>query len=728
MLVSVVNRTNSITDGEVQKAIRAINRQISEDFEPYWGFGGQLRLEGRIGDTADRQNLADLRGEAILYLWDHADVQNALGYHDKNASGIPYGFVFTELSAQLGEPWSVTLSHEALELLGDPQGNLLVQGPHPVEAGKDVYHWFEMCDAVQSQTYEIDGVRVANFVLPLYFTPGEQSGGRNDFLGAMGSSGQGLQSFGVAPGGYIGYYDPVSRGARTYAQPSDDKAKQRLAIKARSHYGRGFMRKQGSHVGAMAERHLKALAATPLAADLAAVDPIKHVVVLMLENQSFDRVLGGMSRINPQIEGVRDQKPYTNSGEGGQPVEQAARHDYVIARDLDHEHEAVLQQIAGGDMSGFVKSFLARYPDATGDELAQVMGYFPFGDTAADDALPAIHQLAREFAVCDHWFSAMPGPTWQNRFFAHSSTSLGHTQMPSLRSVGGLRFYYQETIFDRLSDAGISWRIFHDGVPQSIVLTRLLTRFLTWRGYDDMDDFFELTKGPADQFPAYSFIEPAYFGRQENDQHPPADMRDGEALIASVYNALRAKKELWESCLLVVLYDEHGGFFDHVNPPATVPPDAHTHEWAFDRLGVRVPAILVSPWVDKGVIKTVFDHTSLLRYLCDKWDLPPLGQRMQAQAGSARANSFASELTKRTTPRGDTPEAITVQAPLAAGMLDSAEPPIEGSREALLLYVQSLPDTGDAPVLKARARRGALLSPDEAVRKLQRLRDASPKK
>ena len=102
MIISVVNRSGSISDEELQGVVRAINRQITEDFEPYWSFGAKLRLEGTVGKKPDVESLADLRGDAIIYLWDKVDVENALGYHDTNAFGIPYGFVFTELSKKLG--------------------------------------------------------------------------------------------------------------------------------------------------------------------------------------------------------------------------------------------------------------------------------------------------------------------------------------------------------------------------------------------------------------------------------------------------------------------------------------------------------------------------------------------------------------------------------------------------------------------------------------------------
>lgn len=242
MIISVINHTNGkIADEQVHEAIRAINRQIREDFEPYWSLGARLRLEGRSGPKPDKQGLADMRGDAVLYLWDKTDVDDALGYHDANNRGIPYGFVFTELSKALKESWTVTLSHEALELIGDPEVNLLVQGPHPTKPGKYVFHWYEMCDAVQAETYGIDGVEVSNFLLPLYFTGGEEKGGRNDFLGRA-FKGATLRSFGVNPGGYLGYYDPETGQHETYSMRGDKLAARRLKIKLRAKGARRSVR------------------------------------------------------------------------------------------------------------------------------------------------------------------------------------------------------------------------------------------------------------------------------------------------------------------------------------------------------------------------------------------------------------------------------------------------------------------------------------------------------
>ena len=246
MIISVVNMSGgAVSDTDLQRAIRAVNRQIREDFEPHWGFGARLRLEGRSGrKRRSGFNSADMRGEAVLYLHDVARIRDAEGFHVQNADGIPYGFVFLEVSKKLTEAWTVTLSHEALELLADPELNLLVQGPHPKHPSRTAYHWFEMCDAVQDESYEIDGVSVSNFVLPLYFTSSEERGGRNDFLGTV-ASGRTLRSFSINPGGYINYFDPsLGRRGQDTTYSADERAQQRLKVKAQLRVGRGKIRRR----------------------------------------------------------------------------------------------------------------------------------------------------------------------------------------------------------------------------------------------------------------------------------------------------------------------------------------------------------------------------------------------------------------------------------------------------------------------------------------------------
>lgn len=236
MLISVVNHTNGkLSDEKVQEGIRAVNRQLAHDFKPNWHVSAELRLEGTIGAKPAASRLPELRGDAIIYLWDEVNVDDALGFHERNAQGIPFGFVFTELVKELDEPWTVTLSHEALELVGDPEVNLLVAGPHPADPELEVFHWYEMCDAVQDERYKVDGIWVSNFVLPLYFTADQERGGRNDFLGRLNrKTGLPLQSFGINPGGYIGFYNPQTREDETVALNGDKMARHRLAVKSRA--------------------------------------------------------------------------------------------------------------------------------------------------------------------------------------------------------------------------------------------------------------------------------------------------------------------------------------------------------------------------------------------------------------------------------------------------------------------------------------------------------------
>jgi hypothetical protein len=237
MIISVINHTQGLlSDAEVQRAIRAVNRQIAEDFAPHWSLSATLRLEGQnpaIGGPIAQnalQNAVDMRGDAIIYLWHPMNVRIALGYHSRNFLGVPYGYVFPALSERIGEPWTVTFSHEALELVADEQVNLLVMGPHPLDRGTTVFHWYEVCDAVQQERYLVDGLPVSNFLLPLYFTNSEEFGSRNDFLGRS-YGGRPLRSFGVNPGGYIGFFNPRSGEHELYFAEGDLVALNRLREK-----------------------------------------------------------------------------------------------------------------------------------------------------------------------------------------------------------------------------------------------------------------------------------------------------------------------------------------------------------------------------------------------------------------------------------------------------------------------------------------------------------------
>jgi hypothetical protein len=295
MIISIVNHTKGkVTDEELQTAIRAINRQIAEDFVPYWSMAATLRLEGRSATEPDSAQAADMRGDAVIYLWDEVDVDGALGYHFQNNRGIPFGFVFTSIAEEIGEPWSATLSHEALELIGDPETNLLVIGPHPDPAeDREVFHWFEMCDAVQAETYEIDGVKVSNFVLPLYFTgtrETDEPGARNDYLGRA-YKGQALRSFGINPGGYIGFFDPETGKHDTYSLRGDAMAKERYEVKLQAKETRRAIRYGSPELRAKLQR--KALAGGRRGAAAVA----RPALVVCSLTEESEAVVGGPGRL-----------------------------------------------------------------------------------------------------------------------------------------------------------------------------------------------------------------------------------------------------------------------------------------------------------------------------------------------------------------------------------------------------------------------------------------------
>jgi phospholipase C len=418
-------------------------------------------------------------------------------------------------------------------------------------------------------------------------------------------------------------------------------------------------------------------------------DPIEHVVVLMLENHSFDEMLGCMRSVYPTLEGVDPKHPASNPNYLlDSMVIQAPKTARTIANDPQHDLDNVLRQIgtSAAPCQGFVSDFAHSYPQSTTPERELVMGYYDLAAQAELDSLPTLHTLARNFAICDHWFSSMPGPTWPNRFFVHSGTCLGHVKMPSGVFHPNLHLYNQVTIFDLLQRKGVPWSIYYGDFPQTLVMTRLWTHL---DHYHRMNQFVQDALGDEKDFPQYAFIEPTYFGSGQNDEHPPTDIWKGEALIATVYNTLRQNEALWQTTLLIVVYDEHGGFFDHVFPPAAVPPDDHTSEYSFAQYGVRVPAVLASPWVAPGVIATEFDHTSLLKYLVEKWGLESgqLGRRTD----DANTNSLAPQFLS--VPRTDAPQKLLVPSP-AIVPLDTATPTmLTGHQEALVAfshYLESL--------------------------------------
>ncbi|MFL5330028.1 MAG: alkaline phosphatase family protein [Gemmataceae bacterium] len=420
----------------------------------------------------------------------------------------------------------------------------------------------------------------------------------------------------------------------------------------------------------------------------AATDPIQHVIVLMLENRSFDQMLGILKVEYPELEGIDPTAPRrSNVDHEGNRFEQIETRETVVDPDPHHDLASVLQQIEAQlpkpkDLApnyslmeriwrglaylcnvicsylkrkrpvlktlgarpyegNFVAVYSVQQPPPTTKQRQQIMAYYPLG------FLPAMHALAHAFTICDHWFSSLPGSTWPNRLFVHSGTSLGRASTPEIwHDFKSYHLYDQPTIYDRLTEAGITWRIYHDGLPQTLSLANQQKRENA-ACYRKMEHF-ESDAQHATEFPQYVFIEPCY-KPHGNDDHPPNDTMNAQQLIADVYNAIKANGKLWDSTLLVIIYDEHGGFYDHVTPPDAVPPDGHHVDYTFTQLGVRVPALLVSPWVGRGVFSKQLDHTSLLRYLSDKWKLGPLGKRVTA------ASSFEDAILSTRRPDNELP-------------------------------------------------------------------------
>src|SRR3954452_10090748 len=194
------------------------------------------------------------------------------------------------------------------------------------------------------------------------------------------------------------------------------------------------------------------------------IDPIKHVIVLMLENHSFDQMLGCFQSLFSELDGVDAENPRSNSGIDGKSFVQRESFDPVVDPDPMHELSHVEAQLADNN-GGFVAEDQREYQDRGDLDAQKIMDYFGL------DALPSLHALGRSFAICDRWFSSVPGPTWTNRFFAYSGTSRGIVEMPE--SVGDTDLYLhfdQDTIFDRLNAGGIKWRVYFGDVPNSLVL------------------------------------------------------------------------------------------------------------------------------------------------------------------------------------------------------------------------------------------------------------------
>ncbi|TMD69428.1 MAG: phosphoesterase, partial [Chloroflexi bacterium] len=436
-------------------------------------------------------------------------------------------------------------------------------------------------------------------------------------------------------------------------------------------------------------------------------DRIKHVFVVMLENRSFDHMLGlsnihGIDAVSGQpttIDGLNARNDW-NLDLHGNKVYASSPADWNMLYDPGHEFNDVKEQLCGAECnyprinnSGFVISYSKIDPANPGE----IMKCY------APDQLPVLTTLAQEFAVCDHWFSSMPGPTWPNRFFVHAASSAGLDHSPAPQTMADailFRGYTFEngTIYNRFDKANLGWTIYKgDAFPQSLAISGMNIRALEGR-FKDFKDFSGDLNNPG-YTTTYAFIEPNYGHAFVGDftcgdsQHPKDDVTRGERLLKTIYETIRNSPH-WESSVLIITYDEHGGFYDHVPPPQTVAPgDATTdaannlNHFDFRQLGVRVPAVIISPFIPKGVIdSTSYDHTSVLATVESIFGLQPLTER------DKHANTL-NHLFSLTTPRRDAP--TTLPAPSDSGFRCPGD--TVASAATRLLVTDAAPATEPVP-------------------------------
>jgi phospholipase C len=325
--------------------------------------------------------------------------------------------------------------------------------------------------------------------------------------------------------------------------------------------------------------------------------PIENIVIVMQENRSFDHYFSGLTHGGVITAGTDGRKHIENT----------------CTPDIPHSWNAVHKQWNEGAVDGFITA-------ASGDENA--VSYYDERD------LPFYYALAREFAISDMHFSSLLGPTFPNRLFFFAGTSFGliKNNLPPTHDELGRR---SKNMFEELVDAGIDFRVYASDVPSSAMFLHTYT--------DYMDKMLPIeryfTDVAAGTLPAVSVVEPRYtFGR--NDEHAPSNIQLGQQFTASVVKTLMNSKH-WPHAALFITYDEHGGFSDHVPPPAACRPDdfepqldAGSMPGHFDRFGFRVPFIVVSPYAKRGhVSHHMTDGTSVLRFIEARYDLPALTAR-----------------------------------------------------------------------------------------------------
>ncbi|KAF8037993.1 hypothetical protein BT93_B0747 [Corymbia citriodora subsp. variegata] len=438
---------------------------------------------------------------------------------------------------------------------------------------------------------------------------------------------------------------------------------------------------------------LAAIAATHAAA--ATQSPIKTVVVLVMENRSFDHMLGWMKRLNPAIDGVDGSE--SNRLSTTDPNSTQFYFDdrsHYVDPDPGHSFQAIREQIFGSSdtsadpppMDGFAQQAYSMDPSM--NMSRDVMsGFNP-------DMVAVYKALVSEFAVFDRWFASVPSSTQPNRLYVHSGTSAGATSnIPALLIKG----YPQRTIFDNLDKAGLSFGIYFQNIPATLFYRSLRKLKYLFKFHPYGISF--AADARRGTLPNYTVVEQRYMDtllEPANDDHPSHDVYQGQMFVKEVYETLRASPQ-WNETLLLITYDEHGGFFDHVPTPVHgVPsPDGivgpEPFNFQFDRLGVRVPTIAVSPWIEKNTVvhgpngspfpTSEYEHSSIPATVKKLFNLSaPFLTKRDAWAGT-----FEGIVQTRTQPRTDCPEQLPTPAKIRKGDANENAKPSEFQQELLQL-------------------------------------------
>ncbi|KAL8516348.1 hypothetical protein ACS0TY_014852 [Phlomoides rotata] len=394
--------------------------------------------------------------------------------------------------------------------------------------------------------------------------------------------------------------------------------------------------------------------------------PIKTLVVIVMENRSFDHMLGWLKRVRPDIDGLSGSEfNRVNAFDPKSRAVPVSDDAFFVDSDPGHSIQAMTEQIFGSlddttanpaPMNGFVQQ--AESMDE-GMSKTVMSGFKP-------DLVPVYAELANEFAVIDRWFASVPASTQPNRFYVHSATSHGASSNVRKDLING---FPQKTIFDSLDENDLDFGIYYQNIPATLFFSSLrkLKHIVKFHEYALK---FKL-HAKLGKLPNYVVIEQRYFDVNlfpANDDHPSHDVALGQKFVKEVYETLRASPQ-WEEMAILITYDEHGGFFDHVptpvsgvpNPDGIIGPDPFYFK--FDRLGVRVPTFLISPWIEKGTVihepsgptpSSQYEHSSISATVKKLFNLKSnfLTKR------DAWAGTFEKYFSLRDTPRDDCPEKL----------------------------------------------------------------------